>query len=202
MKVLLMRHGKTAGNLQRRYIGRTDEPLCPEGIAHLRATGADPSVRRVYVSPLRRCRETAAIKFPNAEQIVIPGLREMDFGDFEGRCADEMAQDADYRAWLEGNCMGPCPNGESGEGFIRRVASCFDELARACIERGEEDLIIVAHGGTAMSVLWSFAQEKREYYEWGLGNGCYYQAEIEDLTWCTNPVLKNVTLHEIISKKA
>ena len=60
----------------------------------------------------------------------------------------------------------------------------------------------MAHGGTAMSVLWSFAQEKREYYEWGLGNGCYYQAEIEDLTWCTNPVLKNVTLHEIISKKA
>ena len=37
MKCVLIRHGKTAGNLAGRYIGcRTDEPLCPEGIAQLR----------------------------------------------------------------------------------------------------------------------------------------------------------------------
>ena len=35
MKLIFIRHGKTAGNLERRYIGRTDEPLCDEGIAEI-----------------------------------------------------------------------------------------------------------------------------------------------------------------------
>ena len=46
----LIRHGRTAGNLERRYIGSTDEPLCPEGrqeISGLRAPEAD----RVFASP-------------------------------------------------------------------------------------------------------------------------------------------------------
>ena len=34
-KILLIRHGKTQGNLERRYIGRTDEPLCEAGRAAL-----------------------------------------------------------------------------------------------------------------------------------------------------------------------
>ena len=36
MQVILVRHGKTTGNQKRLYIGRTDEPLCEEGIAQLR----------------------------------------------------------------------------------------------------------------------------------------------------------------------
>ena len=52
MKCVLIRHGKTAGNLAGRYIGcRTDEPLCPEGIAQLRE-GRYPAVQRVFASPL------------------------------------------------------------------------------------------------------------------------------------------------------
>ena len=54
----LIRHGRTAGNLERRYIGSTDEPLCPEGrreVSGLRAPEAD----RVFASPLKRCLETA-----------------------------------------------------------------------------------------------------------------------------------------------
>lgn len=51
MKCVLIRHGKTAGNLAGRYIGcRTDEPLCPEGIAQLRE-GRYPAVERVFASP-------------------------------------------------------------------------------------------------------------------------------------------------------
>ena len=64
MKCVLIRHGKTAGNLAGRYIGcRTDEPLCPEGIAQLRM-GRYPAVERVFASPLRRCRETARLLYP------------------------------------------------------------------------------------------------------------------------------------------
>ncbi|MDR4022422.1 MAG: phosphoglycerate mutase family protein, partial [Eubacteriales bacterium] len=36
MKIILIRHGKTAGNIKGRYIGKTDEPLCEEGINEIR----------------------------------------------------------------------------------------------------------------------------------------------------------------------
>ena len=58
MTVYLIRHGQTQGNLERRYIGSTDQPLCPAG---REALGPLPPVDRVYASPLRRCRETAAL---------------------------------------------------------------------------------------------------------------------------------------------
>ena len=56
--ILLIRHGKTAGNLAKRDIGRTDEPLCPEGITALREISY-PSCDMVIASPMARCRQTA-----------------------------------------------------------------------------------------------------------------------------------------------
>lgn len=198
MNVLIMRHGQTAGNLERRYIGRTDEPLSPEGARHVRETGIDPTVRRVYVSPMRRALETAAIKFPNAEQIIVDDLREMDFGDFEGRSAADLEGSDAYRAWLEGDCQGPCPNGESGAGFIERTYRCFDALVRACIARGEKDLVIVAHGGTAMSILSRYATEKRPFYKWYVGNACYYRAVLDEASWVEHPALFDVKYYEVL----
>lgn len=84
MKCVLIRHGKTAGNLAGRYIGcRTDEPLCSEGIAQLRE-GRYPAVERVFASPLRRCRETARLLYPAMEMEIVEDFRECDFGAFEG----------------------------------------------------------------------------------------------------------------------
>ena len=96
-RVYLIRHGLTEGNRLRRYIGRTDEPLCAAGRAALSAAPLK-GIETVYVSPLLRARETAAILFPHARQIVVDGLREMDFGAFENRSADDMKNDAAYRA--------------------------------------------------------------------------------------------------------
>ena len=85
MLIYLIRHGATRYNEEHRYQGLTDVPLSPAGRAALRQADFSPEV--VYVSPLSRARETAAILFPTAEQIVVPGFREMDFGVFEGRTA-------------------------------------------------------------------------------------------------------------------
>lgn len=64
-EIILVRHGKTAGNLEGRYIGsRTDEPLCEEGIHALEEKvreGTYPPVDLVYASPMIRCRQTAKI---------------------------------------------------------------------------------------------------------------------------------------------
>lgn len=67
-EIILVRHGKTAGNLEGRYIGsRTDEPLCEEGIHALEEKvreGTYPPVDLVYASPMIRCRQTAKILWP------------------------------------------------------------------------------------------------------------------------------------------
>ena len=63
-KIHLLRHGLTQANLDGRYIGRTDLPLCPEGRARLeklRDACEYPWVERVYTSPLLRARQTAEL---------------------------------------------------------------------------------------------------------------------------------------------
>ena len=60
IELLFIRHGATEGNLRRRYIGRTDEPLCEAGIAQVKALQKRGlSVDRLFVSPLLRTRQTA-----------------------------------------------------------------------------------------------------------------------------------------------
>ena len=165
-----MRHAETSGNLRHAYIGRTDEPLCAEGRASARRAGVLPSITRVVVSPLLRARQTASICFPNAEQIVAPGLREMDFGDFEGRSALEMEDDPDYRLWLEGLCEPTCPNGESRALFCRRTAAAFEQILAQERARNEQRLVIVAHGGTIMALMSRFAIPHRGYFDWHVGS--------------------------------
>lgn len=161
MTVYLLRHGVTAWNEQRRYQGRSDVPLSPAGRTALHKADLCPA--RVWVSPLLRARQTAEILFPGAEQMPVPDLREMDFGAFEGRTADEMAADTAYRAWVDGGCTGPTPGGEDMAGFCARTCAAFAGLVRQC---GEKELVIVAHGGTQMAVLSRFARPERAFYQW------------------------------------
>ena len=135
--VELIRHGETELQAQGRYQGAVDVPLSGEGRRKLSAGREslstdgiyrDPAV--VYVSPLKRARETASILFPEAVQVVIPELAEMNFGKFEGRNYKEMENDPDYRAWVEGMCLGKCPGGESREEFCARTCEAFLEVLR------------------------------------------------------------------------
>ena len=175
MQVRLIRHGTTAGNAARRYVGRSDEPLCPEGRAAAERHEKDLQLDRVFVSPLKRARETASILFPNAEQIVVNGLMEMDFGDFEGRTADEMEHDPAYRAWVDDLCRGACPNGESQAAFHARVGAAFAETMQTV----RADATFVVHGGVIMSILWQFAEPKKDFYEWFAPNLGGYLADCE-----------------------
>ena len=72
MEIYLIRHGKTAGNGEGRYIGTTDEPLCSAGIEELntRWQAGLPEAEIVYTSDLIRTRQTAVLLFPDAEKRV------------------------------------------------------------------------------------------------------------------------------------
>ena len=170
MRIWLIRHGLTRLGEEKRYQGALDEGLSECGHAELKR--ADFTPPRVYVSPMLRARETAAILFPEAEQIVVPDLREMDFGVFEGRGWWEMEQDADYRAWVDGGCMGRCPGGEDRTEFSARVCAAVRDILEAETKTGENGVYIVAHGGTQMAVLEHWGRPPREYYRWQRGCGC------------------------------
>ena len=179
MRLLVLRHGKTAGNLEKRYIGTTDEPLCEQGEAQARAVGEVRSVARVYVSPLLRARQTAQIAFPCAQQIVVPDLREMNFGIFENKNYQELAGSAAYQTWVDGNCEARCPQGESKDEFTRRTACVLHALLQEAAQRGEENVIIVAHGGTVMAAMDAFTCAKGSYYSWHVDNCEGYSARVE-----------------------
>ena len=170
MKIVLIRHGQTEGNRAKRYVGKTNEPLCAAGIEHAKTTGIFPEIKHVFVTPLTRTQETARIKFPNSELEEIPDFREMDFGTFEGKSSDEMEDCTDYAAWVDGMCKNACPGGEDIFSFADRVKKAFTELVNACTERGDKAVYIVAHGGTISAIMEAFALPRQEYFHWFLDN--------------------------------
>ncbi len=179
--ILLIRHGRTAGNLLMRYIGRTDEPLCPEGMDQARALflRGIPRCDTVFVSPYLRCRQTAQVLFPGREATVVHDLRECDFGVFEGRTAEEMRQDHQYAAWVETGCLSPIPGGESMEGFQSRCCEAFVRAANS-LPKGAMAAFVV-HGGVIMAILAKLGHPRRAFYEWRIENcaciACAYDGE-------------------------
>lgn len=187
MRILLIRHGMTEGNIHRRYNGRTDDPLCEQGILQAQDAGVLVNMEHVYVSPMKRAMQTARICFPNAQMHIIEDLREMDFGDFEGRTADEMACDVAYLEWIRGNCEGQCPNGESISSFQKRVQTAFEIVIRDAFEHQLKELAIVAHGGSIMAIMSMFADPDRNYYDWYVPNCCGYEIILDQKTWRVIP---------------
>lgn len=189
MQVILMRHSITAANLKRLYNGRTDDPLCSEGVERALSSGTDLTVKHLYSSPMKRAIQTARIKFPNANITVCDDLREMDFGDFEGRGYEELKQDKAYQSWIESGGTLQCPNGEKMSDFSYRVCRTFDAIVRKSVVMGENKLIIVAHGGSLMAIMDRYGRPARPYYEWYVDNCCGYGAYLDETTWMASPAL-------------
>ena len=169
LNILFIRHGQTQGNLERRYIGSTDQSLCIQGRAAL-FNRTLPPVDRIYTSPLLRCGETAAILFPNQPAEPVYDLRECSFGAFENRTYEELKDDPAYRAWLDTGGETSPPDGESKSEQKSRTLRAF----HAIVSQHEAGTIaLVVHGGTIMTILESL-EPSHEFYRWQAGNGCGY----------------------------
>jgi alpha-ribazole phosphatase len=169
MKLYLLRHGLTEYNAKHYYQGKQDLPLSEAGRARLVRADFDMDV--VYVTPLMRTAQTAEILFPTARLEVVEGLKEMDFGIFEGRSDAEMAGEPVYEAWIKSEWQLPCPEGEAWADFADRSCAAVDRLIRDAHARGAEKLVIVAHGGTQMAVLHRHALPARRLVDWLGKNG-------------------------------
>lgn len=182
LKLWLIRHGMTEGNRHQRYIGVTDEPLCEEG-RNLLSNVTYPRVQALFVSPLRRCRETARILFGDQEQRVIELLAECDFGEFENKNYKELADNPHYQEWIDSNGTLPFPGGESKEECAARNLKGFEEVLEVLGNEGITEAALVVHGGTIMNIMETYALPEKAFYEWHVGNGCGYEVELEPEQW-------------------
>lgn len=169
MELIFIRHGRTPGNSEKRYIGKTDESILPESAAELRerAAGGEyghPEI--LFVSPMRRCIETAGIIYPDMEMHIIRNFRECDFGSFEGRNYLDLNGDPDYQNWIDSGGTIPFPGGESMAEMTDRVMKGFYEAMD--IADGL-DAAFVVHGGTIMAVMSRI--DGGDFYDYQIGNG-------------------------------
>ena len=170
MELILIRHGTTQGNLERRFIGTLDVPLTPQGEELARQVGPTlPRVEHIYRSPLMRCRQTAQLLWPEVEATVIQELRETDFGPFEGKNHEELKDDPLYQAWIgQGDRLNfaAMPVGETAQQVVERVSIGLGKLAKDAAARGFERVGVVSHGGALMGLLSQYGRPEREYYGW------------------------------------
>ncbi len=174
MRLYFIRHGKTAGNLEGRYIGVTDEPLCAVGRRELEL-GRYPEAAMVISSPLRRCVDTAKIIYPGLRTVLCDGLRECDFGEFEGKNHAELDGSPVYQIWIDSGGEMAFPGGEDKAGFSARTAAAFESLIPALAD----GTAFIVHGGTIMAIFEKYALPKRAFYDWNTGNGRGWEAAFD-----------------------
>ena len=164
MEVILVRHGITEGNKEKRFVGRLDVPLAPDGEAMARETAPlMPEVEHLYVSPMLRCRQTANLLWPGVPRTIVEDLRETDFGIFEGKNHAELQDDPAYQRWLAGEMV----VGEPAEDCARRGARALAFVGKDATEHGYEHVGVVSHGGLLMGMLTLCGRPARKgFYDW------------------------------------
>jgi len=178
IRIYLIRHLATRGNFRKEYIGSTDEDLSEEGKAAA-AGRIYPPCGILFASPMKRCLQTAAICYPGRAPVILQDLRECDFGHFEARNYEDMADDPEYRGWVDSGGRNPFPGGESLEAFGDRCVKAFGSALRETQKRGLDSAAFVVHGGTIMALLDRLSDPKGDYFSWACENGggfsCVYR---------------------------
>ena len=142
-----------------------------------------PEAELAYVSPMKRCIETAQCIYPGISMKSNALLKECDFGLFENKSYEELSDCPEYQAWIDSNGTLPFPEGESSEAFKSRCAEGFAQCVEHALQSRLHQAAMVVHGGTIMTILCTLASPKGEYFQWQIGNGEYYELTIEEEVW-------------------
>lgn len=181
-----IRHGAIDETLAGKYIGTTDVPLSDKGIATLKTLDAKykyPGGQVVFTSPLKRCVQTSKILYPELEALSITNLSECNFGEWEGKTADELSQNPDFKQWLAGDSNVKPPRGESNADFTRRICLMFESIVEGLIKTGTTESIIVTHGGVIMTLLAIYGLPQAKPFEWTMDNGFGYSLRVTPMLW-------------------
>jgi alpha-ribazole phosphatase/probable phosphoglycerate mutase len=149
----LLRHGEPEGG--KRYRGITDDPLSTLGWQQMwAAADRHQQWEKIISSPLSRCRD---FSLALAEKRQLPtfentGLREIHFGDWEGRSPTQLWQTdkTQYGDFLQDPLSNPPPAGESLQHFSQRVTQAWQQIVD---ELDTTHTVLIIHGGTIRAIL-------------------------------------------------
>ena len=148
--LLIVRHGQTAWNKERRFLGRMDIPLDETGTTQARAAAAwlaPLPTAELYTSPLSRAAMTAEALGQHLKRtpIHVDGLMELNQGQLEGRPSADLANHFPelFAAWMRDPTNVRVPGGETmGECQERAIATFTDLCHRH--EPGPP-IVVVSH---------------------------------------------------------
>ncbi len=156
-RLLLVRHAEPEDTSRGRCYGSLDVALSPTGLAQAERLAValdDVELAAVCASPRRRTVDTAAaLARPRGLPVVeLDGMRELDFGELEGRTYEEIEAErpALFRQWMEAPTTVAFPGGERYPQLRDRVLESLTSLRRR--HRGES-VAVVAHGGSIRAAL-------------------------------------------------
>lgn len=183
MKLLLLRHGATPGNLKKQYIGSTDQPLAPLGVEQAKERSKSlPPVEKIWVSSMLRARQTADLFYPNQEKKYMDFFREMDFGDCEEKTWEEINDPSIYDGWLKNHPDACFPGGESLQHLLYRVAAGLSEIAEDVMQEQISTGALIAHGGVFMALLFQYGVPEKSFFEWECANCGGFEVEFHPET--------------------
>lgn len=173
--ITLFRHGLTEANQQKVYLGWSDSPLREEAIQQLATYSFQEEDYDYFVSSdLGRCLFTCKRLFPYVDPLALRELREMNFGAFEGKTYEELKEDEAYGQWMENMLTSSPPDGESFEAFSERVERGWKKIVNAILQRDDQQVFVVSHGGVIRCLLHRFAPFEKDFWEWKIPHGTGY----------------------------
>jgi broad specificity phosphatase PhoE len=172
--IALVRHGQSTTNAEGLLVGRSDPHLTELGERQARALAPWlKDVTEVWVSPLARARETAALAIPGRPLVVKDSFIELDYGTLEGQSAATMAQES-WRA-LEFAHDARFGDGESLAAVDERVRAELQQLFEddsSLLHSSREHLAIVSHVSPIKSaVAWALGVPGTIAWRMRLENG-------------------------------
>jgi broad specificity phosphatase PhoE len=182
-RIYLVRHGQTVMNVEVRFRGRLDVPLNEQGRreAWLAAHDlADAGLVAAYTSPLCRAREVAEAiaEVTGVEVRELPGLINVDYGEWEGLTKEECAQrdPEEFRRYRELPEEAVCPGGEALADAADRVVDALVSLGR---RHPGQAVAAVTHGAMVRLALLRVASPADGKWEVPLATG---SATVFDVT--------------------
>lgn len=148
--IYITRHGQTDWNVQKKVMGRCDEPLNETGLSQAEETREklmDTDIDLIICSPLLRAKKTAEIinKDRNIDIIYDDRIIERDFGELEGL----QTKDFDFDGYWDYYKNIQYERAENIQVFFKRIYEFLDDITE---KYKDKNVLLVAHGGVSIPV--------------------------------------------------
>lgn len=168
LAVTLLRHGMTKWNEEGRYLGWSDVPLSEAGKEKLRLLSIPIDKPDLIITSDRlRCIETAKLLYERIPLRTESELKEVNFGEWEGKTYEQLTDVPSYQHWLKHPEQFAPENGETFALFQQRILGAWRRIIAEQIEVEANELVFIVHGGVIRSLLTELTK-RHSFWEWDI----------------------------------